>query len=78
MYVIVVYMRVRIVEFNQTNFKLNFKLQRDRWINRIALSDVAFTRLNTKQTNNQKVILFNQLLSVELTDSCSLLLIATG
>lgn len=78
MHVVVVYMRVRIAEFNQTNFKLNLKLQRDRWVNRIALSDVAFTRLNTEQTNNQKVILFNQLLSVELTDSCYLLLIATG
>lgn len=77
LYVIVVYLRTRIVEFVQRNFKSNFKLQEDRWINRIV-SAVAFTGLNTQQTSNQQVIISNQLLSLGMTDGCYLLLIATG
>lgn len=39
---------------------------------------VAYTGLSTEQTNNQQVIISNQLLSLGQTDSCYLLLIATG
>lgn len=74
---VVVYLRIRIVEFDQTNFKSNFRLQGDRWISRIV-SAVAFTGLNTEQTNNQQVIISNQLLSLGLADGCYLLLVATG
>jgi len=74
---IVVYLRIGIVEFDQTDFKSNFQLQGDRWINKMV-SAVAFTGLNTEQTNNQQVIISNQLLPLELTDGCCLLLIATG
>ena len=66
-----------MVEFVWPNFKLNFELQGDRWINRMV-SAVAFTGLSTEQTNNQQVIISNQLLSLGQTDSCYLLLIATG
>lgn len=71
---IVLYLRVRIVEFDGSNFKLNFKLQGDRWINRMV-SAVAFTGLNTEQPNTQQVIISNQSLSLGQTDSCYLLLL---
>lgn len=56
---------------------LNFEDQGDRWINRMV-SAVAYTGLSTEQTNNQQVIISNQLLSLGQTDSFYLLLITTG